>query len=71
VGQGEREAVVISRRIPPRARHRAVKFNGREGFEFDGKWWSPDEIHAVCKARMDNLDKAPREIRDRVNSEGR
>lgn len=43
----------------------------REGFEFEGRWWKPDDVHYVCSVRMHDFDKLPRDVRDRVNREGR
>jgi hypothetical protein len=43
----------------------------REGILFEGRWWTPDELHAKCAARMAQVDRLPRELRDRLNSDGR
>lgn len=42
----------------------------REGFEFQGRWITPDEAHRTCKALMDHFDRLPREKRDYVNEKG-
>jgi len=43
----------------------------REGFYFNGEWWTCEQVHAVSKARMAAFDKLPKEHRDRINKEGR
>lgn len=45
--------------------------DSREGIDFMGRWFTPKEIHATCKARMEIFDQLPKEVRDRVNKEGR
>jgi hypothetical protein len=42
----------------------------KEGFLFDGVWWPPEQVHEVCRLRMESFDRAPREVRDRVNENG-
>ena len=43
----------------------------REGFEFEGRWWTPDEVHRMCAARMEMVDQLPVELRAKLNREGR
>jgi len=43
----------------------------REGIKFDGRWFTPEELHRTCKARMLAFDQLPRKLRDRINEEGR
>ena len=50
-------------RFAPRLEH-------EEGFLFDGVWWTPDQVHEVCRRRMEAFDRAPREVRNRVNEKG-
>ena len=35
----------------------------REGFEFQGRWITPEEAHRECAAMMARLDALPRETR--------
>ena len=35
----------------------------REGFEFQGRWITPEEAHRECKAMMDRIDALPKEKR--------
>ena len=43
----------------------------REGFEFEGRWWTPDEVHRMCAARMEMVDQLPVELRAKLNRDGR
>lgn len=42
----------------------------REGFEFEGRWITPEQYHENCKRVMDWLDTLPRELRDLANEHG-
>jgi hypothetical protein len=53
------------RRPPPAPR------DGREGFFFNGRWYSCDEIHQIAALRMDAFDRLPREVRDKLNRDGK
>ena len=46
-------------------------WDGREGFEFEGRWWSCDELKRMAEARMAQIDALPRELRDELNEHGR
>lgn len=41
-----------------------------EGIDYAGRWFTPEEIHATCKARMMAFDQLPRKARDRLNDKG-
>lgn len=43
----------------------------REGIEFMGVWYTPEQLHAICEARMRAFDRLPKKTRDRVNEKGR
>jgi hypothetical protein len=60
-----------SRRLRERFARQQDRRDFREGFPFEGRWITPDEAHATCKARMDQIDRLPREVRDRINEKGR
>ena len=55
------------------ARHRLLtdRRDFREGFEFEGRWWMPDEVHRMCAARMEMVDQLPVELRAKLNRDGR
>lgn len=35
----------------------------KEGFEFQGRWITPEEAHRECKSMMDRIDALPKEKR--------
>lgn len=43
----------------------------REGFLFDGRWWTPDEVHETCRLRMEAVDRLPAADRAKLNRDGR
>lgn len=55
-----------------RRKHRIVedKRDFREGLQFCGRWYTPEELHAICEARMQAFDKLPKKKRDSVNERG-
>ena len=42
----------------------------REGFEFNGRWWTLDEVKATCEKRMKAFDQLSKNVRDRINERG-
>ena len=60
---------VLARAI--RNRRFAPREQQREGFEFQGRWITPEEAHKTCKAVMDKFDRLRKEDRDYVNSTGK
>lgn len=42
----------------------------REGFEFQGRWITPDEAHRQCAAMMARFDALPKETRLYVYEHG-
>ena len=54
-----------------RSRHHADRRDFREGFEFEGRWWTPDDVHRMCAARMEMVDQLPVELRAKLNRDGR
>ena len=42
----------------------------REGFEFEGRWITPEEAHRTCKDMMDRVDALPKEKRDYLHEHG-
>ena len=71
---------MIRRRGAPKAGRGGYKFRKRmvynrrdfrEGFEFEGRWWTPDEVHRMCAARMEMVDQLPVELRAKLNRDGR
>lgn len=54
-----------------RKRHERPVWDGREGIEFQGRWYSCEELHRIAKWRMDHIDQLPRDLRDRLNEHGR
>jgi hypothetical protein len=43
----------------------------REGFEFEGRWITPDEAHRACKELMDRVDRLPKEKRSYLKEHGK
>lgn len=41
----------------------------REGFEFMGKWQTPEMIHRQCKEWMDWFDRLPKNERERIHED--
>lgn len=51
-------------------RHRSSRNDYREGFEFEGRWITPDEAHRACKVMMDRVDALPKEAREYLHKYG-
>lgn len=56
--------------MKPRRNRLENKKAYREGFEFEGRWITPDEAHRVCKDKMDRFDALPKEKRQIIHRLG-
>jgi hypothetical protein len=47
-----------------------LRWDGREGIYFDGRWWPCGRLAEVAGVRMARIDRLPRWVRDELNMSG-